>query len=264
MRNLIRPDLGKVVKYCNKETLNYLLHGSFKIGTLEEYRTSEMEAARMSDRQEGIANVLIGQGSGRIERLELPNGGVIEDCTFENCGAGVYLTTHYNEYIFCCTIGEYRKSHHEVMLTGSNTEYEGNKDLEYFVELDLSAFLKALKTWAEKTKGVLKNGSSEAYLYSRPVTYNDRTVEMSTEWAQATSVEERNSLALTRAVFSKPGFFAPEQEYRINLRISGGYNGAPFGASALFPKSHKLKMAIKRYGRFGGSIKIPRKQFIRQ
>lgn len=95
-----------ITKYFNAEAnWDHYASGSFKIGTLEEYRGTEGAIwSRMSDTGEGTLYQAFGSGSGHIERAQT-RGALIENYTFSDCDTGVAISSEINEHVFCASRG---------------------------------------------------------------------------------------------------------------------------------------------------------------
>lgn len=240
-----------VTKYFNAEK-NWAHYeaGSFKIGTLEEYRKSESGLARMSDKGEGVAELGFGSGGGKIHRMELPNGNLIENCTFENVGTAVVVASSFNEHVFCCSIGKYSKKHHDAIRYGEKfpdgTEYLGNEDLDAYAEIRLDKFLQAIRFWAFSAEVFTSQGPLVNSVFAKGVLYEERILRKPLPLVSkpdTTLTEER----YLKTIFCKPVQYKTENELRVVVRLRSPFL-APEGASAVYPSSRRLHRSIVTMG----------------
>lgn len=241
-----------ITKYFDPSSLWELYEkGSFKFGTLEEYRNSEADLARMSDSEEGSAQTGYGEGYGEIGRLEFPDGTTFFGGTLEGDGVPLVVENTFNEHIFCATLGRYNRAHHEKMLYGERfpdgSEYIGNKDLKAFVEIDLRLFLRGLRFWAAGSQDVSKEISVYDILFSRKVEYQERMIRR--PFIENGKIPELSVGQYLHTIFSKPQRFKTENEFRILLH-SAGHKSLREGADSLFPFSSRLRRSIIRMGKF--------------
>lgn len=248
------------VKYSNKADWLRNRNGRFKIGTLEQYRSSESVSFRLSDHREGIQRIMVGGSSGSVRNLTLPGGSYFGHISWQDCGAGILHETSHNEYIFCVSLGGYDREHHKIMLNGDDKGYPGNPELTHYVQIDLRLFDAALKKWAVKALGILREGQTTAYTFSKSVIYEGRDVEISPLTAQSMSTEAMKTNALIRAVFHKPQPFAAEKEFRICLRTGGEFSGLSSGAGPLFPSSRLFKKSVLHSGCISSKAHIPNRK----
>lgn len=240
----------KFVKYSDRESWRLNNSGSFKVGTLSEYRSSEANVARMSDHFEGIHELSIGEASGHIVDAEIPGLGRFENVSWDSCRSFAVERTVVNEYVFCGSLGAYDKKHHSTMRYGNGTDYPGNSDLTHFVEIDLPSFIRGIELWSRKC--LLANSETEVRVYHERVQYSERNSHASVELAASLPHSMRTADARYRATFIKPQIFSEEKEIRIILEVRTNGRPPEKDASALYPKSFGLKRAITRSGVLSG------------
>ncbi len=240
-----------ITKYFNLKDWDRYEAGSFKIGTLEEYRKSEQEVARMSDTDEGIAQRGFGEGNAYIKHMVLPGNNVIENCTFIDCGTIVKVDTVFNEFVFCASKGGYDQGHHIKMVEGElledGLEYNGNEDLNCYAEIELSRFLKGLRFWGFGSEKVLSKLSPQQYIIAKPVSYEPRLLKKELK-AESIVDDGLTEEMYFSTIFNKPIKFSTEREFRIVLSALAPRLPSS-GVSALYPQSSKLRKSILRMGR---------------
>lgn len=228
-----------VKKYFDKETLPYFEKGSFKFGTLVEYRNGE--EYRMTDANEGrISQTVNFSAAGRyIDRVQL-GGVLIEDCFGGSINACVNAY-EVNDWIFCCSAGKYDKHHHRAML-------KRNSDLTHYAELDLDQFMTAISNEVAKFTGC-KTHPVHPNVVSDIVTYDERDYSMKVRLERGESSKSVifDSYALRRMVFNKPRRYKYEKEVRIVVRTDP-IQALPKDAGPLFLQSDALRNCILRTG----------------
>ena len=224
--------------------------GSFKLGTLGEYRNqegAENTLERMSDRGEGLSERIYGGSSGKIDRMV--NGGMVfEHMSWSNCGDGISLVDEINDYVFCASIGSYDREHHSRILFGNQSiGYNENPDLDAYAEIDLGFFLHGLKSWLTRSGNISANREwMPRQVYAKPVIYGDRITRRDIPNSLSVNHQIDEELYFS-AVFNKPSRFQTEKEVRVVARCKFPLF-LPSGAGALFPKSQELRNSIVRMG----------------
>ena len=244
----------RVVKYFNDEK-NWTDYesGSFKLGTLAEYRNSDSGLARMKDKGEGVHDQGFGSGTGVIKNIVLPGNIRIDNLSVSGTGNWIGTNVTFNEHVLCVSKGEYSRSHHEEMMAGWGTgfedEYLGNQDLNSFAVIDLGELLYGLRCWA-KTSGVLNSTEPlKRVVRSRSVSYGverKSSYEIDDIWKvwQKMTFEDYE-----KAIFSKPRVFQREKELRVVVSLSCPLTQQN-DVAPHFPKNEILRKAVKRLGRF--------------
>lgn len=233
-----------ITKYFDDGSLSFIKSGSFKFGTLEEYRAKEVtqSSARMSDPLEARIPLSFGSQRPGGEKVSMTVGTMtFEDCSF--VGSNLFgFTPAFNQWVFCSSIGKYDLAHHRIMLCGKGN-YKGNPELKNWVEIDLEKFLSALKVEVSKEMTVQAFGSE--VLHHAKVKYNKGQLEIPVR----RGVFDIKSFGLElAAAFTKPAEFSVEMEYRILARLFAP-NQAPLSAAPRAFRSDGLRESILDVGR---------------
>ncbi|MBV1865865.1 MAG: hypothetical protein KUG74_15730 [Rhodobacteraceae bacterium] len=241
-----------ITKYFNSDDWDRYEAGGFKIGTLQEYRTSEQDVARMCDTGEGIAQRTFGEGDEYIEHMELPSSILNNVSIRDSSTTAVAVNTRFNEYVFCASEGGYDRSHHVKMIEGEvldgGFEYAGNKDLDCYAELDLRNFLGGLRFWGRLNKRKITTSlQPEKYVYGRPVSYESRAIDNELKPVSYVDGTVTNDM-YQKAVFNKPRSFSTEKEFRIVFRAFAP-SFPPIGTLPLYPCIRRLKNSIVNMGK---------------
>ncbi|WP_420859402.1 hypothetical protein [Marivivens marinus] len=197
-----------VTKFLGEHGFAAAQQGSFKFGTLEEYRSSESGHSRMSDDREGVATEDFQFTEGRADDVTI--GGIrILNCNFEGNKIDFRRETQSNAFVACCSFGPYDRSTHIKIIKGQG-EYQGNDDLGYYVVYDLGKLSVALHDWAAR------NFRCNVKLRGEQVRYAERAVHE--EIGVIGSVPSQPSRdAIWNAIFVKPRFYSIENEFRFAL-----------------------------------------------
>lgn len=244
-----------LIKYFKAEDMKYFRHGSFRFGTLEQYRNLEghldLDCARFSDAREGTSSVTL--NSDRPIDADLP-GGTLKGVVFKNYRLGVTDTFTINDLTFCATSGPYDREQHLEMLNGRRTQkdtpgYSGNKQLTHYAVLDRIKFSRALiltlpksSIWQPKPDGGLALIEGRVSYGKREEILNLDGKRFDGRSAQAIELRTR------KAYFMKPFQFELEREYRFIARPYAPHYLPP-DHGPLDVKSLSLKRSIIRFGR---------------
>jgi hypothetical protein len=240
-----------ITKYFNSaKNLSDYQNGSFKLGTLEEYRQGELSnynIGRMSDTEEGMLLRSFGRPDSEIEQLRM-GGLTIQNCLSFGTRQGLTLTNELNDYVFCASQGPYEGEHHRRMRFGEvDLGYTGNTDLDAFAVINLDLFREGIYEWLlENGRNSQDRACSKVGICDRKVTYGDRRSlhEIPASGVIESDVDESIYL---QAVFTKPKRFEVENEYRLTA-VCDEIGVLGVGAKPVYPKSEKLKRSIVRIG----------------
>jgi len=240
-----------ITKFFAADQLKNYGKGSFKIGTLSEYRNSESSSARMADTGEGITERRSPLSSGIMKSYRTLDGLVFSGNIWENCGSGFVASSVINEYIFCATFGDYSKDTHKKLLYGCQLSeghwYSGNPDLTHFAVINVEKFILALRLWIKsRRRSFKKNFDPIGDIGGYQVVYRERFEELHQPIVKYDELENFDKIYL-QSVFFKPPHFLPENEFRISMNVH--QDGLPpEDALPLFPCSLGLKNSIVRFG----------------
>lgn len=196
-----------VTKYCRPQDREFMLSGSFKIGTHRGYSAGE-GTGLLSDTSEGM-------GATEVSGDLVNWSGMIGTNTFINCssignkGKSFVIQESINANIFCASGGDYNARRHSLLLAGEDG-YAANPDLTAFIVFDAPLFKQALQLLSDTLFG------GEHQWVDRPVTYGLRVREIPSGLfigIPPTAMARR----LIEQAFLKPPQFALEQEHRFVL-----------------------------------------------
>lgn len=210
----------KFVKYFNSDALKFIERGNFQFGTLAKYRSQEAQVfnrTRFSDTQEGVIQKRIIGSDVQIDELKSGNSS-LRDVRIRGFDTAVFDEVSINEYVFCASIGEYSKRHHETMLFGYGEYYFGNEDLLFFAQIDLNKFLKGLEQVAPSHQSYQCTSPKEYYILGGPVVYDKKPETLLAEMHGKKYDFSIDPLDYEKAVLHKPEYFYPENEYRFIYR----------------------------------------------
>ncbi|MEL7099624.1 MAG: hypothetical protein AAGM84_12415 [Pseudomonadota bacterium] len=244
-----------ITKYFNAESnWEHYSSGSFKVGTLSEYRGYEhTQLARMTDRGEGTVSKQFGSGVGHVPYATV---GPVTLTNFNfSAPGGIVVENSFNEHVFCASVGTYKKEHHELMRFGGvdreGQAYVGNEDLDAFAEIDFDRFLMALRAWCRQSGRMTTRTIASQYVFSKPVTYGENRNTYYDLEKIALANAPFGDEELKRAIFSKPIEFLAEAEIRVV--VSTKFPDLPDrDAAPLFPSSAKLRDSILHLGTLEG------------
>lgn len=244
-----------ITKYFPEANWEDYCKGSFKIGTLQNYRGTEGQncptPARMTDVFEGVSLTGYGKDKAYLSSHRAGDGSVWHNASFSGHGFPLIEGYEFNEYVFCASVGRYDRSHHKMMVHGydygDGSNYRGNIELTAYAEIDLRKFKKALRHWLLSAKCVTSKFPVSEIIDSRKVIYEDRF-----EARELSELEEgRRPMTLEeylRAVFYKPPLFRVENEVRVTVQTT-----APVflqeDAPPLYPCSRRFLRSIVSMGR---------------
>ena len=235
-----------VTKYFDNETLPHIEAGSFKFGTLEEYRAKEanLTSARMMDLLETLIPLSFGSERPNGEIVSMTIGGTQFEDVYLNGPGLIDFAPKFNQWVFCASIGSYDSEHHQSMVNGKEA-YLGNPELLNWAEIDMEKFIAAMEYEVSKEIAVLNY--SGIVLTHDPVKYNKRTGRR----AVRNGIFDSKSFILElAAAFRKPEAFSIEREYRVMARLFAPHQ-APIDAKPRYFKSEALRDSIVRVGTLG-------------
>jgi hypothetical protein len=236
-----------LTKYFNvAQNWDHYANGSFKIGTLAEYRKAEAGLARMSDNEEGLSQYTFGGGTETYDNLQI-GGLFIGRMELVDCGPAVGMDLTFNDHVFCASCGPYSQPHHAAMRNGDGQKYLGNSDLDGYAVLDLNMFYDALISWAQ-TDAKFETALPVTEVFSgQAVSYENRNLHQPLA-SNAVLQNVIDSERYKRTVFHKPERFSIENEFRIAISASKP-NYPDEKAEAFYPQSESLRKSIVKMGK---------------
>uniref|UniRef100_A0A193SD00 Uncharacterized protein n=1 Tax=biofilter metagenome TaxID=1070537 RepID=A0A193SD00_9ZZZZ len=198
-----------VTKYLSKEGYEHSLKGSFKFGTLAEYKKKEGDLSnrgRFGDEKESIQQHIFNSRSGYFERFKY-SGLEIKNSHFLGLDNDVVIEFQANSYCACCSVGKYDAKSADALRNN------GNPDITHFVTYNLSKLRSALnKIFSAEEKW---NNSA---LIGRTILYGDKDRRWEIE-ESFTVDAQRDALGIFMglAFVKDKTRFEHEDEYRLMI-----------------------------------------------
>lgn len=228
--------MDTITKFFGEKDLPYYQAGSFRVGSLRQYRSLEEKQDRFSDADEGRYTETYGKAGEEVSGNGYFAGVHFGNFKISGVTKPVCVERTLNFPVFCASCGEYSREVANSIVYGSGS-YRGNSDLKFYAEIDLDLFLKAI------VKAMCDRMGSEIRAVGRPVEYDDKGRKIVLA-APYTSLNDSLKTDPTRG-FVKPKLFECENEYRIAFFIAKQIRDeAPYDL-----RSDDLKSSIKRIGR---------------
>ncbi len=247
-----------LTKYLDEDGIGYVKSGSLKFGTLQSYREGETKFDRMSDKGEGLAEIDVNIGGSGLGTIRY--GGIAATVGGDFSRAAMVISDPVNECVFCSTRGQYDEQHHWLMKHGcklsSSIEYKGNQDLDYYVVFDFDLLISNLKYQLfSEVRFTSKLPLSEVF-FACDVQYRPRIRNMNLpQGGGVISTAPITSEEYFGTIFNKPVRFAPENEFRILIRLDAPEFQQP-GAPPLKMQSDAFKDCIVDSGKLAGEWKV--------
>lgn len=215
-----------LTKHCEPEVREYMLSGSFRIGSHVGYSKAESNGA-LNDDSEGLGATRVPGSTGRIS-------GRFAYGTFANCDFGgpgeiaMHFEERVNSCVFCASSGTYSFRRHALILEGvPEAGYLPNDKYTAFLSLDAGKLLSALNMATDELFGVRTTWIADE------VHYEDRIRLLDPGQLINYSAEEMNK-RIAHQAFTKPTRFECEEEYRfVMLRNVGARIPEAFLTSSL-------------------------------
>lgn len=220
--------------------MRYFRKGSFKFGTLVEYRSGEF--FRFSDAFEGLHSQNVDFSSdGYVASARLGKAVEFIDCFAPK--ATVSFKSEINEHVFCATHGAYSREHHLEMV-------RRNPDLTHFIEMNIFDFTDAVEKEIAKHENYEPDARG-VNVFWQVVKYESRdSYDKYALNREEFSFDYSPTLTMNRilkTVFNKPQEFSYEKEIRIVARLDGDHVPS-VDAQPLHLKSYLLLKSIKQFG----------------
>lgn len=188
-----------------------MLEGSFRIGTLAEFRSAEIDSGAFSDLEEGEMKTSIG---GDVRNFHGAIGGIkISNLTMIGFGSAIRTHHQTDGNAFCTSIGPYRRDRHERLMSVS-ADYKGNADWTAHLVLDTRKLLDAFVNLAA-SQGVRYR------ICARTIRYGERHGEGRQEDIPTLLNTRERAHRQLDAIFTKPPRFELEEEVRFLVLFEG-------------------------------------------
>ena len=226
-----------ITKYFKASDLKYFEEGSLRFGNISEYRRAEATGALTArgDMREGISLLVDGDPrqkfySGQSSK-NFPQSmrflRFIDDVDryYQGLPPGLSMgmnvrESKINAWVFCASIGHYRKCHHEKMLYGDTASgYAGNPELTNYCVFELSNLMIAISTALRKHERYSRRSKFSRSLYWSEVSYD--WVEEGADSAVAFLKPPRpmRDEEVVKQLSTKRKVYTVEEEFRLIARI---------------------------------------------
>ena len=247
---MLRPHPKFITKFFNPNSLRYYNKGSIRLGTLEYYRSEEFKiiSRALHDETDGAFKWSIGGKRVHYKDTTINSGrqgGIsLKNVVIDDPGAHYSYSTHYNEYVFCASVGAYSKTQHDNIRLGLG-EYPGTFEYTHYAVFDL-------RKLADSMLRAVKKHSLHDALGAGPFVYGNYITYSKPEERQEIDGDRENSIYTNEdaidVIFRKPSFFKPENEYRILVQFN--YQASPLtGSPPIALQSFGIKRSIVKVGR---------------
>ncbi|QZD93151.1 hypothetical protein K3162_03705 [Qipengyuania xiapuensis] len=207
---------GRLTKHLDEVGFEKCKAGSFRFGTVERYRGTDLwkskadanldaAAARLADFQEGLSETYLDTPEdvhgGSIQFLGLR----MENVTILNSRNAIHVANFFNDYVACLSFGGFSKDRFNAIRDA------GNSDIVAYIEYDTLKLVRAIEK-ACVEQGLVAKSSSEPIIHESRIHYSEksRVVEVFDGFSYADREAE-----WLRANFFKPPEFEHEDEYRL-------------------------------------------------
>ncbi|WP_202356214.1 hypothetical protein [Mesorhizobium sp. 113-3-3] len=192
-----------VTKHCKPADREYMLSGSFRIGTHSGFYSGESTLYDDRDEGKGESNL-----TGDVFNLSGSIGNIVHmsGVTVVNIKNAVSYQHNVDFNVFCSSIGPYSEIRHRLLMDGRGA-YTGSKSMTAWLVLDVAKLRIALEA-------VATHCFARTIVIEKPVSYGRRTREFSQSTIGANFA---TSTLLSRDIefaFVKPSLFSVEEEYR--------------------------------------------------
>lgn len=227
----------RLTRHIRKDLLEITLEGSYKFGTISEYRPKDEEQiGRLSDRDEGSQFEVY---SAQDETYSGEVGGHSINIRIFGAENPLAVETVVNDYCSCLSFGDFN------MYRATQIRELGNPELGAYVVYDAKKLFAAIECILQE-----KTHFSRFRIVARTVKYESKNKRLEIE-GRLPSASGRDVIRdWIEIVFTKPVEYAHEEEVRIVLVDPNQAGNLPHATKYEIFKDNRIAESIESHGLF--------------